>query len=109
MSGGGQIRTRAALTAIVALFVTAGLALAIASPSSATMPPTRCGKIKVGHKTYRISTHLLDCDFARKWSRRYLKSKDHPRGWSCTSYSPEETRIAFSCRKRNTSYYAVRA
>lgn len=106
MSGGvpwqNAIRNAAFL-----LFVCAGLALT-AAPADATRPPTRCGKMEVGSHTYKVNTHLLSCDFGRKWTRRYLQSGDHPHGWSCTSYSPEETRIAFSCRKGGTSYYAVR-
>jgi hypothetical protein len=108
MSGGGKTRIRSATGATVALLAILTLGLAGAPPATATMPPTRCGKMDVGGKTYKVSTHLLECDFARKWARRYLKNGDHPRGWTCTSYPPEETRIAFSCRKRNTSYYAVR-
>jgi hypothetical protein len=99
---------QATRTATIA-FLGAVLALALATaPATATVPPKRCGKIEVGGKTFKVSTHKLDCDFARKWSRRYLKDGDHPSGWACASYSPEETRIAFSCRKGGTSYYAVR-
>jgi hypothetical protein len=93
----------------LALVVGLGLALALASaPAVATVPPLRCGKIKVEGKKFKVSTHLLDCDFARKWSKRYLKNREHKSGWDCASYSPEETRIAFSCRKGSKDYYAVR-
>jgi hypothetical protein len=96
-------------TVAVALVVGTALALAVGpSPVDATMPPVRCGKMKVEGRAYKVSAHLLDCDFARKWSRRYLKDRDHPNGWTCNSYSPEETRIAFSCRKGSKDYYAVR-
>jgi hypothetical protein len=95
--------------ATLALVVGSVLALAVGSaPAGATVPPTRCGKLEVGGKTYKVSAHLLDCDFARKWSRRYLKNRDHKQGWTCASYAPEETRIAFSCRKGSKDYYAVR-
>jgi hypothetical protein len=93
----------------LALVVGLGLIVAIgAAPAPATMPPVRCGKMKVEGKTYKVSGHLLDCDFVRKWSRKWLKSHDHPNGWTCADYSPEETRIAFSCRKGSKDYYAVR-
>ena len=95
----------------VALAVLVGLALVVAvgsTPSVATVPPTRCGKLKVEGKAYKVSAHRLDCDFARKWSRRWLKSREQPNGWTCASYSPEETRIAFTCRKGSKDYYAVR-
>jgi hypothetical protein len=93
----------------LALVVMAGIAVAFSSmPAVATVPPVRCGKLTVKSKKYKVSAHLLDCDFARKWSKRYLKDHDHPNGWTCNSYSPEETRIAFSCRKGSKDYYAVR-
>ncbi len=93
----------------LALVVGLGLALALAStPAVATVPPVRCGKIKVEGKKFKVSAHLLDCDFARKWSKRYLKNREHKSGWDCASYSPEETSIAFSCRKGSKDYYAVR-
>ena len=93
------------------LAVVVGLALALAAgslPAGATVPPVRCGKMKVEGKAYKVSAHLLDCDFSRKWARRWLKDREHPNGWTCASYSPEETRIAFSCRKGSKDYYAVR-
>ena len=101
---GSRLRNLAA-----AALLSLGLALAVSAPSAlATVPPKRCGKLGVEGKTYKVSAHRLECDFARKWSRRYLKDRDHPSGWACASYPPEETRIAFACRKGNASYYAVR-
>lgn len=108
MSGGSPWQSAVRNPALL-LLVCLGLVLALDSaPAGATTPPTRCGKLEVGGKTYKVSTHLLACDFGRKWSRRYLKNHDHPRGWTCDSYPPEETRIAFACRKGGTDYYAVR-
>jgi hypothetical protein len=95
------------IATMMVLGALAALALATAT-ATATVPPKRCGKIEVSGNAYKVSTHRLECDFARKWSRRYLKDRDHPSGWTCASYSPEESRIAFSCRKGNTTYYAVR-
>jgi hypothetical protein len=93
----------------IAVLACAGLALALPpAPTEATVPPNRCGKIEVGGKTYKVNAHRLDCDFARKWSKRYLKNRDHKRGWSCNRYPPEETKIAFTCRKGGKDYYAVR-
>jgi hypothetical protein len=94
--------------AVVSLAVAAGIALAGVEPATAVVPPKRCGKLEVQGKTYKVSTHRRKCDFARKWSKRYLKNGQYPAGWTCASYPPEETRIVFSCRKRQASYYAVR-
>jgi hypothetical protein len=93
---------------IVAGLVVAVMAFAGAPAATAVVPPKRCGKLEIKGKTYKVSTHRRECDFARKWSKRYLKNREHPDGWSCASYPPEETRIAFSCRKGQASYYAVR-
>lgn len=93
------------------LMLCIGVALALAptpAASEATVPPTRCGKIEVKGKTYKVNAHRLDCDFARKWSKRYLRDRDHKRGWDCQRYSREETKIAFTCRKGGKDYYAVR-
>jgi hypothetical protein len=93
----------------LALVVGLGLVLALAStPAIATVPPVRCGKIKVEGNKFKVNGHRIGCDFARKWSKRYLKDREHKSGWDCASYSPEETRIAFSCRKGGKDYYAVR-
>ncbi len=108
MSGGSPWQNAIRNAALV-LLVCPGVVLALNSaPAGATVPPTRCGKLGVEGKTYKVNTHIVSCDFGRKWSRRYLKDHDHPGGWTCASYSPEETRIAFSCRKGGSSYYAVR-
>jgi hypothetical protein len=93
----------------LALVVGLGLVLVLAStPAVATVPPVRCGKLKVEGKKFKINGHLVECDFARKWSKRYLKNRERKSGWDCASYSPEETRIAFTCRKGSKDYYAVR-
>jgi hypothetical protein len=107
MSGGGPWLNLARCV-VVSMLVAAGIALAGAPGASAVVPPKRCGKLEVEGKTYKVSTHRRECDFARKWSKRYLKSGEHPNGWSCATYPPEETRIAFSCRKGQASYYATR-
>lgn len=96
---------RAVLAAVAALVIAAA---GFSAPANAGMPPTKCGTLHVSGKAYKIATHLLQCDFARKWSKRYLKNGDHPKHWSCTSYPPEQTRTAFVCRKGTYTYYAVR-
>lgn len=106
MSGGGACQQAFRGLAVVTLS-----AFAIAAgpgTASATVPPKRCGKVEVGGKAYKVNTHRLKCKVARKRSRAYLKRGDHPAGWTCARYPPEETRIAFSCRKGGASYYAVR-
>ncbi len=85
------------------------VAFAVASiPAQGSVPPTRCGKIEVEGKNYKVSAHKVDCDFAVRWSKHFLKRGHSPNGWSCTRYSPQESSIAFSCRKGGKDYYAVR-
>lgn len=88
--------------------VAACAAMIAVAPAQATMPPTRCGAIHVSGKAYVVSTHLLQCGFARKQAKKYLRNGRHGKKWSCTSYDPSETRIAFICRNGTYTYYAVR-
>ena len=104
MSSGRRVLSAAISIAVVAL-LGAGLA---AGPAGATMPPKRCGSLEIGHKDFKISAHLIGCDRARKASRKFLKSGKHGKSWSCTRYSPGESKIAFTCRKGRKDYYAVR-
>jgi hypothetical protein len=106
---GGLITVACIRNAALVLAACTGLALAPPPASTeASVPPTRCGKIEVGGKAYKVNAHRLECDFARKWSKRFLKDGDRPDGWNCQRYSREETKIAFTCRKGGKDYYAVR-
>jgi hypothetical protein len=94
-----------AIALAVATMLTAAV---VAGPAGATMPPKRCGSMKVHHHKFGISAHLIGCDRARKASRKFLAQGKHGSSWNCTRYSPGESRIAFTCRKGRKDYYAVR-
>jgi len=91
-----------------ALVALAAAMTLIVAPAGATTPPKRCGGLEIGNKDFKISAHLLGCDRARKASRKFLRSGKHGKSWSCTRYSPNESKIAFVCRKGRKDYYAVR-
>jgi hypothetical protein len=94
---------------IIALLALAVLAPALApAPAEATVPPTKCGKIKANGKKFKVRGHRVGCDFARRWSKRFLKRGKRPTGWSCRRYPPKQTKIAFTCRKGGKDYYAIR-
>lgn len=80
-----------------------------AAPAQAAVPPTKCGTIEVEGKRYKVRGHKVSCEFAKRWSKHFLRRGHRPDGWTCTRYSPGESSIAFNCRKGGKDYYAVRA
>jgi hypothetical protein len=86
------------------------LATATASPvdSPAVVTPKRCGTIQANGKTYAVRGHLVNCRFARRVSRGFLRHGVRPDGWSCRRYPPRATRIAFTCRRAGKDVYAIR-
>jgi len=69
-----------------------------------------CGVIyNVKHgRDYRVRAAKsgTSCDFARKWSRRFIRRGAHPSHWSC---SRPGGNITFYCRRGAKFYYAQRA
>ena len=93
----------------LALLVAVGLLFAITvGPATATMPPKSCGTAKVNGHKFKLKVHLISCGRGRKAAIRFLESGDHSKAWDCTRYSPQETKIAFTCRKGSKDYYAIR-
>ena len=77
-----------------------------AAPASAVVPTKACGKVSVRGKGFNVRGHRVACDFARRWSARFLARGSRPRGWSCRRY--RGSRIRFVCRRGGSDYYAVR-
>jgi hypothetical protein len=67
-----------------------------------------CGVIAnvKGERDYRVRANGASCDFARTWSRRYIRRGRRPSGWSC---SKPGGKISFYCRRGDKYYYAQRA
>ncbi len=69
--------------------------LLLAAPASA-VPPKACPSIVVRDTTYVVTAHGVSCGYARKWVRTYLRSKAHPKHWTCTPPSGE-TNVRVNC------------
>ena len=82
------------------------LCLGAAPSAHAVTPPKRCGAVEVKGKRYSVRAHRVTCRFARRWTRRYLRSGSRPSGWRCRRYSG--TSIKFICRRAGRDYYAIR-
>ena len=67
-----------------------------------------CGVIQnvKGSRDYRVRANGVTCDFARTWSRRYIRRARRPSGWSC---SRPGGNVTFYCKRGSRFYYAQRA
>ncbi len=78
------------------------------SQAGAVTTPNQCGKITVEGKTYKVVSHIVGCEFAKRWSKHFLKRGHKPDGWTCQRYSADQTDIAFRCSKPGKDFFAVR-
>jgi hypothetical protein len=83
------------------------LALALAPAATATVPPKNCGRLDVGGKRYQIKADQIRCTTAKTYSRRYLRSRDRPSGYSCSNYGAS-TKLKFRCSKGVRVFFAIR-
>lgn len=90
------------------LLVSCALALAVAAPAGAIVPPKDCGSTTVKHKHYDIKADQLRCKKARKYARAYLKTRHKPSGYSCKRFSASQTKIAFRCSRGIKVFFAIR-
>jgi hypothetical protein len=96
-----------------ALAMTAAL-LVWCAPAGA-VPARQCPAVTVHGTAYVVTAHGVTCGFARKWVRRYLKSKAHPKHWSCSPPSGT-TNVRVNCHgatkpKNDTAfryYYGIK-
>ena len=63
----------------------------------------RCGTIANGK--YRVRARVAGCEFARRWSRAYLRNGSKPSGYSCLRPG---TNVVLYCRKGDRVYWAER-
>jgi hypothetical protein len=82
------------------------LALVTAPGTSATVPPKNCGKITVNSKRYQIKADQMRCSTAITYSRRYLRARDRPSGYSCLNFSG--TKLKFRCSKGSRVFFAIK-
>lgn len=90
---------------VVLAVATAALA---AGDAAAVVPPTNCGTVKLGARSYAVKTHSVSCSFARTWTVRYIRYNRRPSGWTCRKYDPRETRIRFRCYRGSRDFFAIR-
>jgi hypothetical protein len=79
----------------VVLIVVVLLAVLVA-PAGA-VPAKKCDPVGVHGRGYTVTAHGVKCKFARKWVRRYLKAKKHPKGYKCSG-SSSGTNVAVNCQ-----------
>jgi hypothetical protein len=69
------------------------LAATLVAPAQA-VPPKQCDPLP----HYTVVAHGVRCKFARKWVRRYVRSKAHPKGWTCKP--GQGTNVKVNCQGR---------
>lgn len=83
--------------------------LVVASGDAQAGHAKNCGVIyNVKHgRDYRVRAAQsgVSCDFARTWSKRFIRRGRRPNGWSC---SRPGGNITFYCRRSAKFYYAQR-
>jgi hypothetical protein len=84
------------------------VAVGLAAPAGATTSPRVCGKVTIKGQEYLIKTHLLTCSKGKPYATTYLKRHRRPKGWKCTDYPPEQSAIAFTCRRSGRDFLAIR-
>lgn len=86
----------------VAFIISLSLLLVAAAPAPAGHSHG-CGTISNG-KNRVFASNGMKCKFARKWSKRYLRNKSKPRGYSCARVG---TKVRFHCHKGDSKFYYV--
>ena len=93
------------LATLVIAGILAAAALAPAD-AGAIVPPRNCHIITVKDKRYNIKADQLRCRRARRYSRRYLRTRWRPRGYHCRRY--QDSALRFRCARGIRVYYAIR-
>lgn len=83
------------------------VALALAPPAGATVPPKNCGMMTVKSKRYQIKADQIRCRTAKTHSRRYLSTRSRPSGYGCSDYG-SSTKLEFRCQRGDRVFFAIR-
>jgi hypothetical protein len=70
------------------------------------VPPRDCGPMQLRGTTYTIKADKVRCTTARRWSRTYVLRRRAPRAWRCRR--PVGTRVKFTCRSRDRTFFGIR-
>jgi hypothetical protein len=82
------------------------LALLVAAPAGATVPPRDCKTLRADGKRFGVKSHLLRCPTARRYARRWLDDRRRPQGWSCTQ--PRGTLLKLHCTRGKRTLFVIR-
>jgi hypothetical protein len=82
------------------------IALAAATPAAATVPPRDCRTMRADGKRYGVKSHMLRCPTARKYARKWLDTRQRPKGWRCTQ--PRDTALKLHCTRGIRTFFVIR-
>ncbi len=74
----------------------ATLCLGFLVPGAGAIPPKKCTSVTVAGTSYVVTAHGVSCRYARRWVKRYLRHKKHPKRWTCTPPTGE-TNVRVNC------------
>ena len=83
------------------------IALAVAQPAAAIVPPQDCGMTTVKGKRYQIKADQVRCRTAKPRARRYLATGTRPRGYRCRTYG-SQTKLKFRCARGVRVFFAIK-
>lgn len=89
----------------IALAVVAAAGVLLTVPAEAPAPHVSksCGVISKGSRDYRVKARAVRCRFARRWVKRYFRSRSEARGFNCIRTSGG--RAPFYCTKGEVKAY----
>ena len=94
-------------SAVAAAMVLAAGIAAVSDPERAAAGHSGrdCGIVSEGPRDYRVRAQKLECEKARRGSKRYLRSGEPLSGFSCDE---PDGRIEFFCKRASKVYWALR-
>lgn len=80
------------------------IVMAVAAISPPQAAAKACGEVKVKHTRLSVGgSPGVDCDFQRRWTKRFLRGGNEPGGWNCHKSS----RTSGGCDKRRSAKFFV--
>ncbi len=92
---------------LLGLVAALALAAVVAPSTGAIVPPKNCGMMTVKAKRYQVKADQIRCTTAKKWVRKYLASRWHPRGYTYRN-GDSSTQLKFRCWKHERTYFAIK-
>ncbi len=94
------------MTRTLLIVATCLLAIAVAQPAGAIVPPKDCGTTTVKSKRFQIKADQMRCSRAKDYARDYLRTRDRPRGYKCRNY--KNSKLRFRCVRGSKTFFAIR-